>query len=107
MLCGSYPFVLTAASCGCSGSTSCRVRPFPYFPRSVLLPWQRPVPRMRGDAISPAYVDPYSSGSREHRIDLPRPRTWLLGQCRRGDGMTDELVDGAAAVDGRVRCGVA
>jgi REP element-mobilizing transposase RayT len=37
----------------------------------------------RGDSLTPAFVDPYCSASRENGITLPRPHTWLLGQCRR------------------------
>ena len=37
----------------------------------------------RGGTLTAAFVDPYSSASQEHGIVLPRPHTWLLGQCRR------------------------
>lgn len=36
----------------------------------------------RGGTLTAAFVDPYSSASREHGIVLPRPHSWLLGQCR-------------------------
>ena len=36
----------------------------------------------RGGVLPAAFVDPYSSASREHGIQLPRPHTWLLGQSR-------------------------
>jgi REP element-mobilizing transposase RayT len=34
----------------------------------------------RGGTLPTAFVDPYSSASREHGILLPRPHTWLLRQ---------------------------
>jgi len=40
----------------------------------------------RGGVLPAAFVDPYSSASREHGIKLPRPHTWLLGQNRREHG---------------------
>jgi len=36
----------------------------------------------RGETLSAAFVDPYSSGSREHGITLPRPHTWPLKTLR-------------------------
>jgi putative transposase len=43
--------------------------------------------RERGGTLPAAFVDPYSSATREHGITLPPPHSWLLGQChpqRRG-----------------------